>query len=251
MVNKALQEKIDAKHMPRHVAIIMDGNGRWAQNNSLPRIEGHWAGVKVVDRVVTLSRKLKLEALTLYSFSDENWNRPSEEISTLMKILDFYLKKEVQRMKDKNIRFNTIGHVEDLPATIQKLIRHSIEDTSNNTGMILTLGLSYGGRQEIIDAVKNIAEQVRLGQIRPEEIDLSMFESFLSTHPIPDPDLIIRTSGERRISNFLLYQSAYTELHFNNVLWPDFSDDDFLNAIIDFQGRDRRFGMTQEQIVKA
>lgn len=251
MVNIALQEKIDPNHMPRHVAIIMDGNGRWAQNNSLPRIEGHWAGVKVVDRIVTLSRKLKLEALTLYSFSDENWNRPSAEINTLMKILDFYLKKEVKRMKDENIRFNTIGHVEDLPAAIQKLIRHSIEDTRNNTGMILTLALSYGGRQEIIDAVKNIAEQVHLGQVRPEEIDLSMFESFLSTHPIPDPDLIIRTSGERRISNFLLYQSAYTELHFNNVLWPDFSNDDFLNAIIDFQSRDRRFGMTQEQIVKA
>ena len=153
-------------------------------------------------------------------------------------------------MKDKNIRFNAIGHVEDLPGAIQKLIRHSIEDTSNNTGMILTLALSYGGRQDIIDAVKNIAEQVRLGQVRPEEIDLSLFESFLSTHPIPDPDLIIRTSGEKRISNFLLYQSAYTELHFNNVLWPDFSDDDYLNAIIDFQSRDRRFGMTQEQIVK-
>lgn len=251
MVNTALQEKIDPNHMPRHVAIIMDGNGRWAQNNSLPRIEGHWAGVKVVDRIVTLSRKLKLEALTLYSFSDENWNRPSAEISTLMKILDYYLKKEVKRMKDENIRFNTIGHIEDLPGAIQKLIRHSIEDTSSNTGMILTLALSYGGRQEILDAVKNIAEQVRLGQIRPEEIDLSLFESFLSTHPIPDPDLIIRTSGERRISNFLLYQSAYTELHYNNVLWPDFSDDDFLNAIIDFQSRDRRFGMTQEQIVKA
>jgi undecaprenyl diphosphate synthase len=251
LVNTALQEKIDPNHMPRHVAIIMDGNGRWAQKNSLPRIEGHWAGVKVVDRIVTLSRKLKLEALTLYSFSDENWNRPSAEISALMKILDFYLKKEVKRMKDENIRFNIIGHVEDLPAAIQKLIRHSIKNTSNNTGMILTLALSYGGRQEIIDAVKNIAEQVLLRQIKTEEIDLSMFESFLSTHPIPDPDLIIRTSGERRISNFLLYQSAYTELHFNNVLWPDFSDDDFLNAIIDFQSRDRRFGMTQEQIVKA
>jgi undecaprenyl diphosphate synthase len=250
LVITALQEKIDPKHMPRHVAIIMDGNGRWAQNNALPRIEGHWAGVKVVDRIVTLSRKLKLEALTLYSFSDENWNRPSAEISTLMKILDFYLKKEVKRMKDENIRFNTIGHVEDLPRAIQKLIRHSIEDTSSNTGMILTLALSYGGRQDIIDAVKNITEQVRLGQIRPEEIDLSLFESFLSTHPIPDPDLIIRTSGEKRISNFLLYQSAYTELHFSNVLWPDFSDDDYLNAIIDFQSRDRRFGMTQEQIVK-
>ena len=154
-------------------------------------------------------------------------------------------------MKDQNIRFNTIGHVEDLPESIQNLISHTIEETSRNTGMILTLALSYGGRQEIIDAVKNIAKQVRLGQVRPEEIDLSLFESFLSTYPISDPDLIIRTSGERRISNFLLYQSAYTELHFNNVLWPDFSNDDFLSAIIDFQSRDRRFGMTQEQIVKA
>lgn len=251
MVNTTLQSKIDPSRLPRHVAIIMDGNGRWAQNHSLPRIEGHWAGVKVVDRIVTLSRKLKLEALTLYSFSDENWNRPSAEINTLMKILNFYLKKELKRMKDENIRFNTIGHVEELPAAIQKLIRYSIEETQNNTGMVLTLALSYGGRQEIIDAVKNIAEQVRSGQVRPEEIDPSLFESFLSTHPLPDPDLIIRTSGERRISNFLLYQSAYTELHYNNVLWPDFSDDDFLNALIDFQGRDRRFGMTQEQIVKA
>ena len=251
MVNTALKEKIVPNRLPRHVAIIMDGNGRWAQNHSLPRIEGHWAGVKVVDRIVTLSRELKLEALTLYSFSDENWNRPSVEINTLMKILDFYLKKELKRMKDQNIRFNTIGHVEDLPESIQNLISHTIEETSRNTGMILTLALSYGGRQEIIDAVKKIAKQVRLGQVRPEEIDLSLFESFLSTYPISDPDLIIRTSGERRISNFLLYQSAYTELHFNNVLWPDFSNDDFLSAIIDFQSRDRRFGMTQEQIVKA
>ena len=251
MVNTTLKEKIVPSRLPRHVAIIMDGNGRWAQNHSLPRIEGHWAGVKVVDSIVTLSCELKLEALTLYSFSDENWNRPSVEINTLMKILDFYLRKELKRMKDKNIRFNTIGHVEDLPETIQNLISNSIEETSSNTGMVLTLALSYGGRQEIIDAVKNIAKQVRLEQIRPEEIDLSLFKSFLSTYPIPDPDLIIRTSGERRISNFLLYQSAYTELHFNNVLWPDFSDDDFLSAIIDFQSRDRRFGMTQEQIVKA
>jgi len=251
LVNTELQEKIDPSRLPRHVAIIMDGNGRWAKNHSLPRVEGHWAGVKVVDRIVTLSRKLKLEALTLYSFSDENWNRPSAEISTLMKILSFYLKKELKRMKEENIRFNTIGHIEDLPGEIQKLIRNSIEDTSDNTGMTLTLALSYGGRQEIIDAVKAIAQQVHSGQLNPEEIDSCLFESFLSTQSLPDPDLIIRTSGERRISNFLLYQSAYTELHFNNVLWPDFSNDDFLSAIIDFQSRDRRFGMTQEQIVKA
>jgi undecaprenyl diphosphate synthase len=251
LVNTALQKKIDPSRLPRHVAIIMDGNGRWAQKHSLPRVEGHWEGVKVVDRIVTLSRKLKLEALTLYSFSDENWNRPSAEINTLMKILSFYLKKEIKRLKKENIRFNTIGHIEDLPEVVQKLIQHSVEDTRDNTGMVLTLALSYGGRQEILDAVKKIAEQVRSENIRPDEIDLPLFESFLSTHPLPDPDLIIRTSGERRISNFLLFQSAYTELFYSDVLWPDFSDDDFLNAIIDFQGRERRFGMTQEQIVKA
>ena len=154
-------------------------------------------------------------------------------------------------MKEENIRFNTIGHIEDLPGVIQKLIQSSIDDTRDNTGMVLTLALSYGGRQEILDAVKKIAEQVRSENIRPDEIDLPLFESFLATHPLPDPDLIIRTSGERRISNFLLFQSAYTELFYSDVLWPDFSNDDFLNAIIDFQGRERRFGMTQEQIVKA
>ena len=251
MVESKLQEKIDLHRLPRHIAVIMDGNGRWAQNNSLPRYEGHWAGVKVVDRIVTLGCKLNLEALTLYSFSEENWSRPSEEIGTLMKILSFYLKKELNRMKEENIQFNTIGHIEDLPASIQKLIQYSIDETRKNTGMILTLALSYGGRQEIMDAVKKMAQMLKDEEISIEEIDSSLFESFLSTHPIPDPDLLIRTSGERRISNFLLYQSAYTELHYNNVLWPDFTEEDFLNAIIDYQSRDRRFGMTQEQIAKA
>jgi len=246
-----LSKKIDPQQLPRHIAVIMDGNGRWAQQHSLPRVEGHWAGVKVVDRIVTLGCKMNLEALTLYSFSDENWNRPSAEIGTLMKILDFYLKKELNRMKKENIQFKTIGHLADLPVSIQKLIEYSINETRNNTGMILTLALSYGGRQEIIDAVKTIAQMVKNGKVLPENIDSPLFESFLSTHPIPDPDLLIRTSGERRISNFLLYQSAYTELHYNNVLWPDFTEDDFLNAIIDYQSRDRRFGMTQEQIAKA
>ena len=250
MSESKLLKKINTHQLPRHIAVIMDGNGRWAQKHSLPRVEGHWAGVKVVDRIVTLGCKMNLEALTLYSFSDENWNRPSAEISALMKILDFYLKKELNKMKKENIQFKTIGHLVDLPAAIQKLIQYSIEETRDNTGMILTLALSYGGRQEIIDAVKKIAQMVKNGKVLPEDIDSPLFESFLSTHPIPDPDLLIRTSGERRISNFLLYQSAYTELYYNNVLWPDFTEDDFLNAIIDYQSRDRRFGMTQEQIAK-
>lgn len=242
-------KQIDTAKLPRHIAIIMDGNGRWAKMHSLPRVQGHWEGVKTVDRVVTLCRELNIEALTLYSFSDENWNRPPAEINTLMKILDHYLKKELARMKRENIRFNAIGHIEELPNEVQKLIRYSEKETRENDGMTLTLALSYGGRQEILDAVKAIAAKVRSGELSLENIDLRAFESCLSTHPLPDPDLLIRTSGEKRISNFLLYQMAYTELHYTNVLWPDFSEEDLLKAVIDFQGRERRFGLTQEQIV--
>ncbi len=237
--------------MPRHIAIIMDGNGRWARRHRLARVEGHWAGMKAVDRVVTLCRKLHVEALTLYSFSDENWNRPPEEIGSLMKILDFYLKKELRRMQRENIRLNAIGALDELPPEIQRALRNSKEATANNDGMVLTLALSYGGRQEIVDATRKIAQQVKAGYLGEEDIDASLFERYLSTHPLPDPDLLIRTSGEKRISNFLLYQIAYTELHYTDVLWPDFSEDDLLKALIDFQKRERRFGMIQDQIVKA
>ncbi|MEE9258008.1 MAG: isoprenyl transferase [Nitrospinaceae bacterium] len=249
MNTETLLKQIDTTQLPHHIAIIMDGNGRWAKNNSLPRVQGHWEGVKSVDRVVTLCRKLDIEALTLYSFSDENWNRPPAEINTLMKILDHYLHKELQRIQRENIRFNTIGHIEELPEEVQKLIRHSREVTKENDGMMLTLALSYGGRQEILTAVKEIASRVRAGDLRVEDIDFQVFESCLFTHDLPDPDLLIRTSGEQRISNFLLYQMAYTELHYTDVLWPDFSEEDLLKAIIDFQNRERRFGLTQEQIV--
>ncbi len=247
---ESLLKKIDPNKMPQHIAIIMDGNGRWAKKNSLPRVQGHWAGVKTVDKVVTLCRKLDIEALTLYSFSEENWNRPPTEINTLMKILDHYLKKELQRMNRENIRLNTIGHIEELPQDIQNLIDHSKNATRENDGMMLTLALSYGGRQEILDAVKKIAARVRSGELQIEDIDFAVFESALLTESLPEPDLLIRTSGEMRISNFLLYQIAYTELHYTKVLWPEFSEEDLLNAIIDFQNRERRFGMTQEQIIK-
>ena len=242
---------IDINRVPRHIAIIMDGNGRWAKRNSLPRVQGHWEGVKSVDRIVTLCRKLNIEALTLYSFSNENWNRPPVEINSLMKILDHFLHKELERMKNENIRFNTIGHVEELPPEIQKLLEHAKDYTKNCDGMALTLALNYGGRQEILDAVKQIAKKVYSGELRVEDIDCSVFENFLHTNLLPELDLLIRTSGELRISNFLLYQVAYTELHYTKVLWPDFKEDDLLNAIIDYQGRERRFGMTQEQIIKA
>ena len=250
-INSSLLEKLDLAQMPRHIAVIMDGNGRWAKKNSLPRIQGHWEGVKTVDRIVSLCRKLDIEALTLYSFSDENWSRPPAEIKTLMKILDHYLNKELDRMKNENIRFHAIGQLEDLPPEIQKLIAHTKDYTKDCDGMTLTLALSYGGRQEILKSVQQIADKVHAGELLVEDIDYSVFEKFLQTRSLPDPDLLIRTSGEMRISNFLLYQIAYTELHYTKVLWPEFEEDDLLHAIIDFQNRERRFGMTQEQIIKS
>ena len=250
-ISSPLLEKLDLTQMPRHIAVIMDGYGRWAKKKLLPRIQGHWEGVKTVDRIVSLCRKLDIEALTLYSFSDENWNRPPVEINTLMKILDHYLNKELERMKNDNIRFHTIGQVEELPLEIQKLLAHAKNYTKDCEGMTLTLALSYGGRQEILKSVQQIANKVRTGELRVEDIDYSVFESFLQTNSLPEPDLLIRTSGEMRISNFLLYQIAYTELHYTKVLWPEFKEEDLLRAIIDFQKRERRFGMTQEQIIKA
>jgi undecaprenyl diphosphate synthase len=250
-INSSLLEELDLTQMPRHIAVIMDGNGRWAKKNSLPRIKGHWEGVKTVDRTVSLCRKLDIEALTLYSFSDENWSRPSVEINTLMKILDHYLNKELERMKNENIRFHTIGQLEELPSKIQKLIAHTKDYTKHCDGMTLTLALSYGGRQEILKSVQQIAGKVHIGELRVEDIDYSVFEKFLQTRSLPDPDLLIRTSGEMRISNFLLYQIAYTELHYTNVLWPEFKEEDLLYAIIDFQNRERRFGMTHDQIIES
>jgi undecaprenyl diphosphate synthase len=250
-IKSPLLEELNLTQMPQHIAIIMDGNGRWAKKNSLPRIQGHWEGVKTVDRTVSLCRKLDIKALTLYSFSDENWSRPAVEINTLMKILDYYLNKELERMKNENIRFHTIGQLEELPLGIQKLIANTKDYTKNCDGMTLTLALSYGGRQEILKSVQQIARKVHIGELSVEDIDCSLFEKFLKINSVPDPDLLIRTSGEMRISNFLLYQIAYTELHFTNILWPEFKEEDLLHAIIDFQKRERRFGMTQDQVIKS
>ena len=251
MPDAALMDQIDPKRLPRHIAIIMDGNGRWAQKNRLPRVEGHRRGVKTVDKIVTLCTEMHIEALTLYSFSDENWNRPRTEVEALMKILDQYLNRELERMKRENIRFNTIGRIHELPPAIQKLARRAKDSTRNNDGLVLTLALSYGGRQEIIDAVRKIAKQVQEGVLPIADIDFPVMENFLYTHDLPELDLLIRTSGEKRISNFLLYQMAYTELHYTQVLWPQFTEDDLLKAIIDFQNRERRFGMIGSLIVKA
>ncbi|MEK6589431.1 MAG: isoprenyl transferase [Nitrospinota bacterium] len=247
MFSPALFTQIDTQRLPEHIAIIMDGNGRWAKRRFLPRIAGHRAGVKAVDRVVTICRKIGIKALTLYSFSEENWNRPKDEISALMEILQRYLKKELDRMLKENIRFNTIGIIDNLPASAQNIIQGAKDKTKRNDGMILTLALSYGGRREILDAARGIASAIKKNEISPEDITPILFQSYLYTQNLPEPDLLIRTSGELRISNFLLWQIAYTELYFTDVLWPDFKEDDILRAIIEFQKRERRFGMIGEQ----
>ncbi len=242
MALSKLLTQIDHENLPRHIAIIMDGNGRWAKKRFLPRIAGHRAGTKTVDKIVVQCRDLGIEALTLYSFSDENWSRPKKEIEALMSILREFLKREVNRMVKEGIRFNTIGHIEELPPFAQEIIAEAKEKTMNGKGMVLTLALSYGGRREIVDATRKIAKKVAEGEISLDDIDSDLFSQELYTGDLPEPDLLIRTSGELRISNYLLYQIAYAELFFTPVLWPDFNETDMLKAIIEFQKRVRRYG---------
>jgi undecaprenyl diphosphate synthase len=251
MLDPDLLMKIDKGKLPRHIAIVMDGNGRWAQRRFLPRNAGHRAGVMAVDDVVTTARKLGISYLTLYALSTENWSRPRQEIRALMGILRIYLRKELKRMVRENIRFNTIGRIQDLPEPVQGLLCETMAHTSQNDGMIFTLALSYGSRAEIIDAVKSIAHAVQRGELHPEEITLGAFGNYLYTAGMPDPDLLIRTGGELRLSNFLLWQTSYAELYFTEMLWPDFRGDDLLRSIIDYQQRERRFGLTHEQILRS
>jgi len=244
-----LPAQIDLRKLPRHIAIIMDGNGRWAHNRRLPRIAGHREGVRSVDEIVTTCREIGVGALTLYAFSEENWSRPSLEIRALWEILREFLRKEIDRMMRENIRFKTIGAVGNLPKGAQRIIEESESRTAENDGMVLTLALSYGSRQEIIRAAQAMAEAVRRDEMKPEDIP-RLFERFLYTADLPDPDLLIRTSGELRISNFLLWQLAYTELYFTDVLWPDFRKPELYRAILEFQNRERRFGRTQDQVAQ-
>jgi undecaprenyl diphosphate synthase len=250
MLDPDLLMKIDKGKLPRHIAIVMDGNGRWAQRRHLPRNAGHRAGVVAVDDVVTTARKLGISCLTLYALSTENWSRPQPEIRALMMILRIYLRKELKRMVRENIRFNTIGRIEDLPATIQSLLQDTKRETQHNDGMIFTLALSYGSRVEIAEAVQRIARAVQNRELAPEEISPATFSNYLYTAGLPDPDLLIRTGGEVRLSNFLLWQTSYAELYFTEVLWPDFRGDDLLRSIIEYQQRERRFGLTHEQILR-
>ncbi|WP_456431924.1 isoprenyl transferase [Thermosulfuriphilus sp.] len=234
--------------IPEHVAIIMDGNGRWAQRRGLPRIAGHREGLESVRAIVREARQIGIKVLTLYAFSKENWKRPRREVAALMGLLRFYLKRELPELKKQSIKLMAIGEVELLPPKAYRALQEAMEETAQGRGMILNLALSYGGRSEIALAARRIAKACLEGKIQPEDVDESLFASYLYTAQLPDPDLIIRTSGEMRLSNFLLYQSAYSELYITPVLWPEFREKEFLEALEEYQGRERRFGLTSEQI---
>ncbi|MFD1603910.1 isoprenyl transferase [Flavobacterium artemisiae] len=243
-----LLESIDHTNLPKHLAIIMDGNGRWAKQQGFLRAFGHENGTKSVKETIKTCAKLGIEFLTLYAFSTENWNRPKLEVEALMKILINSLKKELVTLQENNIKLNAIGNLEKLPKSAQKELLDVIEKTKNNTRLTLTLALSYGSREELVSAVKSISDKVKNNIISIDTIDDLIINEHLYTQNLPDVDLLIRTSGEHRISNFLLWQIAYAELYFTNVLWPDFKDQDLYEAIISYQKRERRFGKTSEQI---
>ena len=239
---------IDLNKLPQHIAIIMDGNGRWAQQHAIGRIRGHKKGAQAVRTTVKTCREIGIKYLTLYAFSIENWDRPEKEVQALMFLLEEYLNKEEKELQEQGIRLTTIGEIDRLyPLVKEKLIQVKAS-TLKNDKMVLNLALSYGGKDEIIRAVKKIIQDNKNGKIDINEINKKTFSNYLYTSGMPDPDLLIRTSGEYRISNFLLWQTAYTELYFTNVLWPDFTKDDIFRAIASYQKRERRFGLTSEQL---
>jgi undecaprenyl diphosphate synthase len=244
----SLEITINKDNLPKHLAIIMDGNGRWAKQKGLLRAFGHENGTKSVRTVVEASAKLGIENLTLFAFSTENWNRPKLEVDLLMELLINSLKNELKTLQNNNIRLNSIGNLDLLPKSAQKKLQEVIEATKGNSRMVLTLALSYGSREELINAVKNISTKVKNNIISIDNIDESIINQHLYTRDLPEVDLLIRTSGEHRISNFLLWQIAYSELYFTDVLWPDFKENDLYEAVISYQKRERRFGKTSEQI---
>ena len=239
---------IDKKNIPKHIAVIMDGNGRWAKNKGMGREYGHKAGRKAVKKIVESCVELKIKNLTLYAFSTENWNRPKLEIDFLMQLLLLSLKDELKNLNKNNIKFETIGNLERLPKKISNYLKKVKEETKDNSALTLTLALSYGSRNEIVNVVKEISEKVKNNIISSKKIDETVINDHLYTRHLPDVDLLIRTSGEKRISNFLLWQIAYSELYFTKKLWPDFNKSDLYQAIISYQNRERRFGKTSEQV---
>lgn len=244
------RENIDMSRLPHHIAVIMDGNGRWAKSHGKPRVFGHKNGVTAVREVTEAAAELGVEYLTLYAFSTENWARPAIEINALMMLLVETVKSEIKTLNENNIRLKAIGDISALPSGTREALLKGIEKTSKNTGMTLILALNYSSRWEIVEAAKKIAEKVKSGLLTVDSITADIFSQHLTTKDIPDPELLIRTSGEHRISNYLLWQAAYSELHFTHVLWPDFRKDDLYKAILDYQNRERRFGKTSEQILE-
>lgn len=242
------KEKINKDRIPVHVAIIMDGNGRWAKKRGFLRTLGHEKGVDAIRETVEAASELGIRYLTLYAFSTENWNRPKYEIDALMKLLVKSVNKERKTFMDNNIRLLAIGNLSNLPSRSYSEMRKAIDDTSRNTGLSLILALSYSSRWEIVEAARTLARNVQEGKMDAEDINADVFSNMLTTSSIPDPELLIRTSGEYRVSNFLLWQIAYSELYFTPALWPDFSKEEFYKAMVDYQGRERRFGKTSEQI---
>ncbi|MBI4208715.1 MAG: isoprenyl transferase [Deltaproteobacteria bacterium] len=233
--------------LPRHVAIIMDGNGRWAKRRGLTRVEGHRQGVQAARKIVNAAREIGIPVLTLYTFSKENWNRPQQEVQALMGLLEHYLEEVHKEIEEHDIRVQAIGEMEDLPAPVQQSLRRLIDRTRSKKGMLVNLALSYGGRAEIVRAASRLLEDFKQNRISPKEITPDLFSSYLYTQGLPDPDLLIRTGGDFRISNFLLWQMAYTEIVVTQVLWPDFRKRHFIRCLLDYQKRERRFGGVQEE----
>ncbi len=240
--------EIDNQRIPKHVAIVMDGNGRWANGRSKPRLFGHKAGADSVRDIVETACDLGVDVLTLYAFSSENWNRPEKEVSGLMSILQTFLNSELKRMLKNGVRLSCIGNIERLPENVRKTLKSSMVKTANNKRLVLNLALSYGSRDEITQAVQNIASRCVEGSLKPEDISHKTISDGLYTAGLPDPDLLIRTGGEARLSNFLLWQASYSEIYFTDVMWPDFRKEQFKKAILDYQNRERRFGKTGAQI---
>lgn len=244
----SLVEKIDKTRLPKHVAVIMDGNGRWAKQRGLDRSMGHVEGVNTVRRITEIASEIGVKYLTLYTFSTENWNRPQEEVDALMNLIVVAIERETPDLIKNNVRLTMVGDMERMPEFAATRLKKCMDDTSHCNGLTLILALSYSSRWEILEACKNIATQVKDGEILVEDINDELFSRNLSTKDIPDPDLLIRTAGDFRISNYLLWQIAYSELYFTNIFWPDFSKDDFCSAVIEYQSRERRFGKTSEQV---
>lgn len=244
----SLREKIDLKRLPVHIAVIMDGNGRWAQKNGMERFMGHQEGVVSVRKIVETAGQLGIKYLTVYTFSTENWNRPQEEVDALMALMVTAVRRETKDLMANNVRLRTIGDIDRLPAPTRRELDACIEETKNNTGLTLILALSYSSKWELTEAVKKIAQKVKDGILTISQIDETMVSNHLSTKDIPDPDLLIRTGGEFRISNYLLWQSAYSEFYFTDAYWPDFREENLYAAIVDYQKRERRFGKTGEQL---